>query len=69
MPLENTLQLKEVAKILNNTTGADIEAICRESALIAVKNSQKNITMDNFLQAFDKIKKEEEIENSQRIYN
>jgi len=69
MPLENTLQLKEVAKILNNTTGADIEAICRESALIAIKNSQKNITMDNFLQAFDKIKKEEEIENSQRIYN
>ena len=69
MPLEKTVKLKEVAKILDNTTGADIEAICRESALIAVKNSQKNITIDNFIQAFEKIKKEEKIENLQRIYN
>jgi transitional endoplasmic reticulum ATPase len=37
MPLEKDVDIEELAKLTENYSGADIEALCREAAMIAVR--------------------------------
>jgi transitional endoplasmic reticulum ATPase len=39
MPLHQDVNLAEIAKMLDNYVGADIEAICREAAMLALRES------------------------------
>jgi transitional endoplasmic reticulum ATPase len=41
MPLSKDIDLKDLAKICENYSGADIEALCRESAMLAVREDAK----------------------------
>jgi transitional endoplasmic reticulum ATPase len=41
MPLTKDTQLKEYAKITENYSGADIEALCREAAMLALRKNSK----------------------------
>ncbi|MEK6935040.1 MAG: CDC48 family AAA ATPase [Nanoarchaeota archaeon] len=58
MPLSPDVNLKELAKKTLNYVGADIEAVCREAALIALRKNIKsrNVDMPNFEEALTKIK-------------
>lgn len=41
MPLSKDVNLNELAKATDNYSGADIEALCREAAMIAVRKNKK----------------------------
>ncbi len=58
-PLARDVVLEEIARKTDNFVGWDLEALCREAALIAIKekgNSLDEISMKNFLDAIPKIK-------------
>ena len=58
MPLADNIKIKELAKRTENYAGADIEAVCRESALIALRKNieTRKVAMENFEEAIEKIK-------------
>ncbi|HLC63582.1 MAG TPA: CDC48 family AAA ATPase [Candidatus Nanoarchaeia archaeon] len=57
MPLES-VNLKELVKKTENYVGADIEAVCREAAMHALRKDMgaKKITMEDFKEALKRIK-------------
>ncbi len=58
MPLGKDVDLKEIAKRTEGYTGADLEALCREAALFALRENihAKEVKMKHFEQAMEKIK-------------
>jgi transitional endoplasmic reticulum ATPase len=64
MPISPTLDIKSLVKMTDGFVGADIEALCREAAMIAIREvlrkgeeiSEKEITLDHFMQAMKKIR-------------
>jgi transitional endoplasmic reticulum ATPase len=58
MPLDKSVDLQELAKQALGYSGADVEALCREAALNALrKNSEaKEVSMEDFSEAMEKIK-------------
>jgi transitional endoplasmic reticulum ATPase len=57
MPLDN-VNVKELAKITEGYVGADIEAICREAAMIALREDikSKKIAAKHFEKAIQKVR-------------
>jgi len=57
MPLAKDVDLAQLAAITKNCSGADIEAICREAAMHALRRDveAKEVTMMNFQEAMKKI--------------
>ena len=53
MPLDKEIKLKEFAEKCENYTGADIEALCREAAMLAIRENDKSnkVTKDHFEKA------------------
>lgn len=47
MPLDEDLDLKDLAKILNGYTGADIKALTREAAMKSIRRSLTEIDLEN----------------------
>jgi transitional endoplasmic reticulum ATPase len=41
MPLDKDVDLEELAEVCDNYSGADIEALCREAAMIALRENEK----------------------------
>jgi len=58
MPLSKDVDLKALAKKLQGYTGADVEALCREAGLTALREDMKTkvVTMKNFEAALEKVK-------------
>lgn len=56
MPLGKSVDLKTVFKGLDGFTGADIEAICREAGLIAMRANKKTITGAHFKEAVSRVR-------------
>ncbi|MFO7872124.1 MAG: CDC48 family AAA ATPase [Candidatus Undinarchaeales archaeon] len=57
MPLADDVKLDELAELTENYVGADIEALCREAAMLALRKDikSKKITMKNFKDAMETI--------------
>ncbi len=57
MPLEKDVKLDELSEKTEGYTGADIEGLCREAAMLALrKNSEaKTISKENFEKAMEKV--------------
>jgi transitional endoplasmic reticulum ATPase len=57
MPLAKDVNLAELASRTKSYSGADIEAVCREAALNALRRdiNSKEVTLDDFQKALDKI--------------
>ncbi|MCH2428481.1 MAG: CDC48 family AAA ATPase [Candidatus Thalassarchaeum sp.] len=55
MPL-GKFKLDDIATRLDNYTGADIEAVCREAALIAMRDGKKTVTKKHFDQATERVR-------------
>ena len=55
MPL-GKFNVDDFASRLDNYTGADIEAICRESALIAMRANKKTVSKKFFEQAIERVR-------------
>jgi proteasome regulatory subunit len=60
------VDLEEIASITENTTGAELEAVCREAGMMAVRREADFISMDDFLEAVRKVKNETVADN--RMY-
>ncbi len=55
MPL-GKFSLDEIASKLENYTGADIEAVCREAGLIAMRADRKTVTKKHFEEAVERVR-------------
>ncbi len=55
MPL-GRFKINDLASSLKNYTGADIEAICREAALIAMRAERKTVSKKHFEQAIERVR-------------
>ncbi len=55
MPL-GKFDLESLADKMQNYTGADVEAICREAALIAMRAEKKTVSKKNFEEAIDRVR-------------
>ncbi len=56
MPLSNDVNLKEIAVATHNYSGADLAALCRESAVIAMQNNSKKINSSDFAASLKRVK-------------
>ena len=58
MPLSKDVDIEKLAKSAEGYVGADIEAVCREAAMLALRDNLEanEITNDYFKQAIDKVK-------------
>ncbi|MEM2123518.1 MAG: CDC48 family AAA ATPase, partial [Candidatus Bathyarchaeia archaeon] len=58
MPLSDDVDLKELARMCIGYSGADVEALCREAALNALRSDPKanKVTFEDFRKAMDRIK-------------
>ncbi len=54
MPLKG-VDLKEIAKLTTNYTGADLENICREAGMMAIRKDKEEVIMNDFLDALKSI--------------
>lgn len=54
-PLANDVELKILAKRTPGFTGADLQNLLNEAALLAARHDQKEINMDNLEEAIDKV--------------
>ncbi|MDR0912794.1 MAG: CDC48 family AAA ATPase [Methanobrevibacter sp.] len=66
MPLAKDVKLEKLAKATDGYVGADIEAVCREAAMLTLRDNldAQEVTMKYFNKAMDKVKpafKEEEL--------
>mgnify|MGYP001306201088 FL=1 len=55
MPL-GRFKLEDIATKMDNYTGADIEAVCREAALIAMRDGKKTVSKKHFEMAVDRVR-------------
>lgn len=51
-----SIDLKDLVNITENATGAEIQAICREAGMFAVRRNASEITIDDFHMAISKVK-------------
>ena len=64
MSLEEEVDIRLVASLTEGASGADLKAICTESGMFAIREERSTVTMNDFMDAIDKIvglEKEEEI--------
>ncbi|MEO2178680.1 MAG: hypothetical protein ABGX11_00710, partial [Candidatus Poseidoniia archaeon] len=55
MPL-GRFKLDDLAASMNNFTGADVEALCREAALIAMRAERKTVSKKHFQEAIGRVR-------------
>jgi transitional endoplasmic reticulum ATPase len=57
MPLEKDVNLQQISKTIEGYTGADIESLCREAAMLALREDKnaKTVKKKNFEKAMEKV--------------
>ena len=56
MPLVNDVKLQEIAVATQNYTGADLAALCREAAVLAMRNKSSKISSQDFANSLKKVR-------------
>ncbi|MEM4720260.1 MAG: AAA family ATPase, partial [Candidatus Bilamarchaeaceae archaeon] len=72
MPLAKEVDLKELAKLTEGYTGADIENLVREAGMAAIRENAKNVSMRHFEQSFKAIFpsiKKDDVESVKKFKN
>ena len=54
------VNLKEVAAMTENFSGAELQAVCTEAGYCAIRENREHVTHNDFLQAIEKIRIEDE---------
>ena len=54
----NNVSLESIAAKTENATGAELQAVCREAGMRAVRRDATAIEMSDFLEAISKVKAE-----------
>ena len=58
MTLAGSVDLRELAELAGNTTGAELQAVCREAGMMAVRRDANAVDREDFLLAIKKVKRE-----------
>jgi len=58
MVLGKDVDLKAVVEMTENATGADLQAICREAGMMAVRREARTLSHDDFVKAVRKVRAE-----------
>ena len=68
IPLSTDVEVNKLVELTENYSGADIEAACREAAMLALRESikSKEVRMDHFLEALKRTGPSLSIEDSKR---
>lgn len=64
MSLDEEVDIRLVASLTEGASGADLKAICTEAGMFAIREERSTVTMNDFMDATDKIvglEKEEEV--------
>jgi transitional endoplasmic reticulum ATPase len=56
MPLASDVDLQSVAKLSSNYTGADLDSVCRQAALLALKRGSDRVSMKDFERALSMVR-------------
>jgi transitional endoplasmic reticulum ATPase len=56
MPLAKDIELKELAKKTEGYTGADIEGLCREAGMFAIRGDSEDVKMSHFVEALGQVR-------------
>ncbi len=56
MPLDKNVDLVELANLTENYTGAEIENVCREAGMNAIRNNRKIVTKEDFQKALEEVR-------------
>ncbi len=67
MPLDKNIRLDDLAKLSEGYTGAEIENVCREAGMNAIRLGRTAVTKDDFAFAFQEVKPAIPRELSERI--
>ncbi len=67
MPLEKSIKLDDLAKMAEGYTGAEIENVCREAGMNAIRLSRTMVIKEDFAFAFQEVKPAIPRELSERI--
>jgi proteasome regulatory subunit len=52
------VSMEDIAAMTENTTGAELEAVCREAGMMAVRREAELVEMADFMEAVRKVKNE-----------
>ena len=55
MSLEEDVDIRHIASLSEGASGADLKAICTESGMFAIREERSTVTMNDFMDAVDKI--------------
>ncbi|MDD1716111.1 MAG: proteasome-activating nucleotidase [Methanolinea sp.] len=58
MILDKTVNLQELVALTEKTTGAELQAICREAGMTAVRREARGVSQDDFTAAVKKVRAE-----------
>ena len=56
MPLDKTIDLNALSEQTENYTGAEIENLCREAGMYAIRNEREYVSMEDFQRALKEVK-------------
>ena len=60
MNLADGVDFAELAELTPDASGADIKAICTEAGMFAIRDDRTEVTLDDFLEAHEKLSQDEE---------
>ncbi|MBR9679531.1 MAG: CDC48 family AAA ATPase [Candidatus Altiarchaeota archaeon] len=55
MPLDKQVKLEKIADETDDFSGADLDAVCREAAMFAIREKRKKVNVNDFQQAIEKV--------------
>jgi proteasome regulatory subunit len=60
MNLADGVDFAELAELTSDASGADIKAMCTEAGMFAIRDDRTEVTLDDFLEANEKLSQDEE---------
>ena len=54
-PIDKSVDFKNLARLTSGFTGADLENLLNEAAILAAKNDRKKITMNDVTEGINKV--------------
>jgi len=60
MNLSNDVDFTELAELVEDASGADIKAVCTEAGMFAIRDDRTEVTMDDLLAAYEKLRQEDD---------
>lgn len=64
----NKVKPKELAKVMEGLSGAEIRAVCTEAGYFAIRQNRSHVTQEDFLKAIDKVRMEEDDDGYKRLF-